>query len=96
MKIADLKPKQGNVNLEEVEVTEISPIREFSKFGKAGRVCNATIKDASGSMAMTLWNEQIDQVKVGSKLKITDAYVSEWQGVKQLTTGRNGKFEVLE
>lgn len=96
MQIAELQPKQGNVNLDEVEVTEISPIREFSKFGKAGRVCNATIKDASGSMALTLWNEQIDQVKVGSKLRITDGFVNEWQGVKQLTTGRRGTLEVLD
>ncbi|MAE13494.1 hypothetical protein CMO92_02930 [Candidatus Woesearchaeota archaeon] len=96
MKISELVPKQGNVELEEVEVTEKGEIREFSKFGKPGRVCNITVKDDTGSVQMTLWNEQIDEVKEGDKLKITDGWVGEWQGEKQLSTGRNGKFEVLK
>lgn len=47
MKISELQPKQGNVELK-AEIVDISPVREFQKFGKAGRVANATIKDDSG------------------------------------------------
>ncbi|MFC1648605.1 OB-fold nucleic acid binding domain-containing protein [Nanoarchaeota archaeon] len=92
MNISELKPNQRNVSLEEVEVTEISPVKEFRKFGTPGRVCNATIKDDSGSVSLTLWNEEIDTIKEGAKLEIKDAFVKEWQGALQLTTGRNGSI----
>ena len=94
MPIKDLQPKQGNVEVEAVVIDKKEP-REFNKFGRSGRVCNATIKDSTGKMALTLWNEQVDQVKVGDRIKITNGYVNEWQGEMQLSTGRFGKIEVL-
>lgn len=95
MPIKDLQPRQGNVEVEAV-VLDKGEIREFEKFGKTGRVCNAKIKDDSGEIALTLWNEQIEQINVGDKVKITNGYVNEWQGDMQLTTGKFGKLEVLE
>ena len=95
MAIKDLQARQGQVDLI-AEVTEKGDVREFEKFGKKGRVCNAKIKDATGEMSLTLWNEQIDQVKPGDKIHITNGYVNEFQGEKQLTTGRFGTLEVVE
>lgn len=94
-KIDDLTANQRQVQLEKVEVTEKSPVREFRKFGEPGRVCNATIKDDSGTVSLTLWNEEIDRVEEGDTLKIENAYVKEWRGNLQVNTGRNGSFEVL-
>ena len=93
MEIKDLKPKQGSVEVV-AEVIEKGDVREFEKFGKQGRVCNAKIRDSSGEIALTLWNEQIEQVNVGDTVKITNGYVNEWQGDMQLTTGKFGKLEV--
>ena len=70
-------------------------ITEFQKFGEAGRVASATIKDDSGQIALTLWNEQIDLVKAGDKVKIENGFVNEWQGEIQLTTGKRGKLTKL-
>ncbi|MBI1972902.1 DNA-binding protein [Candidatus Woesearchaeota archaeon] len=95
MQISDLKARQGKVDVE-AEITEKGEVRTFNKFGKDGRVCNATIKDASGEIKLTLWNDEIDQVNVGDKVKITNGYVNEFQGEKQLTAGRFGKLEVLK
>jgi len=94
MNISELKPRQGKIEIE-VEVVSIDPPREFNKFGNVGRVANALVKDDSGEMKLTLWNDEIDKVKPGSKVKITNGYVSEFQGEKQLTAGRFGKLEVL-
>lgn len=94
--IEELEANLRNIDLSEVEVLELSPVREFRKFGKPGRVCNAVIKDDSGEVSLTLWNEEIDQVEEGDTLSIQDAYVKEWQGNLQVNTGRNGSFEVLE
>jgi len=95
MEVKDLQPKQGKVDIT-LDVTEKGDVREFNKFGTAGRVCNATAKDATGTIQLTLWNEQIDQVNVGSKVKITNGYVNEFQGDKQLTTGKFGELTILE
>ena len=93
-KIKDLKPRQPKVEVE-AEVIELSPIREFSKFDKVGRVCNAKIKDDSGEITLTLWNDEIEKVKVGSKIKISNGYVGEWQGERQLSAGKFGKLEII-
>jgi replication factor A1 len=94
MKISELEAKQGNVDLV-AQVAEVSDAKEFSKFGKAGRVANATLKDETGEIRLSLWNEQIDQVKAGSRVHIKNGFVNEWQGEKQLTTGRAGTIEIL-
>ena len=57
MKISELQPRQGKVEIE-AEVIDKGEVRTFEKFGKEGRVCNAKIKDDSGEMTLSLWNEQ--------------------------------------
>jgi len=94
MKIKDLKPRQGKVDIE-VEIVDIGEVREFQKFGKAGRVATASAKDETGKINLTLWNDEIDSVKIGDKVKITNGYVNEFQGEMQLTSGRFGKLEVI-
>ena len=66
MAISDLQAKQGNVDVTG-EVMSKETVREFEKFGKKGRVCNAMLKDDSGEIKLSLWNEQVDQVKVGGE-----------------------------
>jgi len=95
MKVSELMAKQGNVDIE-LDVVEISEPREFSKFGKTGRVASATAKDESGEVKLSLWNEQVDQIKAGDRVAIKNGYVNEWQGEKQLSTGRFGTLEVLK
>jgi len=95
MSIKDLQARQGNVDLV-LEIIEKGDVREFEKFGKKGRVCNAIAKDETGQIKLTLWNEQIDEINVGDKINITNGYVGEYQGELQLSTGKFGKIEVLE
>ena len=95
MNVAELQPRQGNADVV-LEITEKGDVREFEKFGKTGRVCNAKGKDETGEISLTLWNEQIELVNVGDTVKITNGYVGEWQGEKQLSTGKFGKLEVVK
>jgi len=94
MAIKDLQPRQG-FDLIEGEITGKGEVREFQKFGKPGRVCTAVIKDESSQCNFSLWNDEIDQVNVGDKVKITDGYANEWQGEIQISAGRNGKIEII-
>ena len=95
MEIKDLQSRQENVDIE-VEVKELGEVREFQKFGKIGKVANATVSDKTGTIKLTLWNEDIDKIRVGDKIKITKGFVSEFQGEKQLSAGRFGKLTVID
>ena len=95
MKISEIKPRQGNIDIE-VKVEEIGEAKEFEKFGRKGRVATALVSDDSGKIQLTLWNEDIDRVKEGDKIKITNGYCGEFQGEKQLTAGRYGTLEIVE
>ena len=63
VKIIDIKEGDNEINVE-AEVTEKSYAREVrSKYGhRPLMVADATIKDETGSITLTLWNEQISQV----------------------------------
>lgn len=91
MKISEVLAQQ-NATLENVEVVSKDEPRQFEKFGNVVRVCNAQIKDDSGEMQLTLWNDEIEQVQVGDKLNITDGWVKEWNGNLQISAGRSGKI----
>ncbi|MBI2139991.1 hypothetical protein HYU14_03640 [Candidatus Woesearchaeota archaeon] len=94
MTIKDLQPRQGKVELTAEVISKAEP-REFDKFGKKGKVCNAKIRDDTGEITLTLWNEQADQVNVGDIVKIGNGWVSEWQGEMQLSTGKFGNLSIV-
>ncbi|MBI4450625.1 hypothetical protein HY642_01500 [Candidatus Woesearchaeota archaeon] len=94
MQLKELQAGQGKVDVIG-QIVDIKEPRQFEKFGKQGKVANATLRDESGDMTLTLWNEQVEQIKVGDRIHITNGYVSEWKGERQLSTGKFGKLEVV-
>jgi replication factor A1 len=95
MKISEIEVRMGKIDVSGEIVAKEEP-REFEKFGNTIKVCNCDLKDDSGEIKLTLWNDEIDQVKVGDKVKITNGYCNEYQGEKQLTAGKFGKLEVVK
>jgi len=94
MQIKDLQPKQGKVDLTADVIDKSSP-KEFQKFGAPGKLCNIRVKDETGELMMTLWNDQVEKVNVGDKIRVSNGYVNEWQGEMQLSTGKFGKLEII-
>ena len=92
MSISELNAGQGNVAVEGT-ITEVGESRTFSKFGKEMTVANAILKDDSGTIKLSLWNEDASKYKEGDKIKIENGYVNEFQGEMQLTAGKFGKME---
>lgn len=58
------------------------------------RVADAKLADETGSIKLTLWNEQIDQVNVDNIIKIENGYVTSYKGEIQLNVGKFGKMTV--
>ena len=94
MQIKDLQPRQGKVELV-AKIVEKGEPRTISNSNFSGSVANAKLQDESGSVKLTLWNDQVAQVKVGDTVKISNGYVSEYQGEMQLSTGKFGKIELV-
>ena len=95
MKLKELRAGQGSVNVEAVVKSKAEP-RVMNKYGKDLKVANAVVMDDSGEIKLTLWNADVDKVNVGNKVKIINGYVSEFNGEKQLTSGKFGKLEVVD
>jgi len=95
MKISEIQAGQGKIDVEGV-IVDITPVKEIDKFGKTIKVATATLKDSSGKIKLSLWNEDTEKVNKSDKVKITNGYASEFKGEKQLTAGKFGKLEVLE
>ena len=95
MEIKDVQPNQGNIDLV-LTIKEKGEARSFEKFGKTGRVCSAKATDDSGEIKLTLWNDDVDKVKTGDKIHIKNGWCSEYQGERQLSSGKFGEIEVLE
>ena len=95
MKISELNIGQGSVEVEGT-VKEIGEAKTFNKFGKDLSVANAMLEDDSGSIKLTLWNDDVKRFKDGDKLKVVNGYVNEFQGEKQLTSGKFGSLEKVD
>ncbi|MEW5896781.1 MAG: DNA-binding protein [Nanoarchaeota archaeon] len=95
MEIKDIRANQGNVDIVAKIVAKEEP-RTFEKFGKSGKVCNAKVEDGSGEIMLTLWNEEIDKVKMGDKIHLINGWCSEFRGEKRISTGKFGKIEVID
>lgn len=93
MKVNELKAKKP-VDSITVEVVNVDEPREWSNARGTGKVANATVKDDTGEVKMTLWNDDADKVKTGDKVLIENGWVSEYQGEKQLSAGRFGKLTI--
>ncbi len=81
-----------------VTIVEKGEPREFqSKWsGSSGKVCDAVGQDDDGDkVALTLWNDDIDQVEVNHKIKITNGWVSSYKNKLQVSSGKYGKLEIL-
>jgi replication factor A1 len=95
VKISDIKDGDNEINVEG-EVTEKSDAREVrSRYGRVLMVADTTLKDETGKITLTLWNEQVRQVMVGDKIKIENGYAKSYKNILQLSTGKYGKITVI-
>ncbi len=95
VKIAELKDNMRRVDVEG-EIADISETRSVNlRVGGQAKVADATLKDEETSIKLTLWDDQIDQVHVGSKVKVENGYTNSFRGEVRLNVGRYGKLQLL-
>ena len=93
MQVKDLKPDTAIDSLA-VEVVSVDGPREFTSFRGSGKVANAKVKDATGEVKLTLWNDEITLVAQGAKIRIENGWTKEYKGELQIGAGKFGKIIV--
>jgi replication factor A1 len=95
-KIGNLKVGMKKVSLkaEVLEVPESKVI--YTRYGTTACISNALIRDETGSMKMSLWNQQISMVHKGDVVDIKNGKVTWFSGERQLRLGRSGSLSVIE
>ncbi len=56
---------------------------------------DVTLTDDTGSIVLSLWAEDIQNVKNGSKIEIVNGYTNIFKGKTSLTKGKFGQLKVL-
>ena len=93
-KIAELKPGMQRINVA-AKVVEMYGSKDItSRSGQRMKVATSIVNDESGSVTLTLWNEQIDEVHVDSVIKIENGYVTSVNGEMCLHVRNGGKLIV--
>jgi len=95
-KVKDLTPESKQVNVL-AKVVGLSEEREItSRFGEARKLVEATVGDETGTVLLTLWNDQIGQVAKDVTILIDNGYVSLVRGHIRLNVGKYGSFAKSE
>jgi replication factor A1 len=96
LKINELRDGMRKVDVEG-NVIEKSDAREVrSRYtNETYKVADATIEDETGTITLTLWNEQVMQVNVGDRVKIENGYIKSFRDILQLNSGKYGSLTVL-
>lgn len=92
--IRDLRVGMRNVNLNAMVLEIPEPTYVYTRFGNNAVVTNALIGDATGTIKLCLWNDQIGCVSVGDNIQIRNARAFTFRGEKQLRVGTKGTLRV--
>ncbi len=94
VKVESLDPESRQVNVT-VKVVTKGQARETTsrRDGSTHRVVDALVGDETGSVYLTLWDDNIDKVNEGDTINIKNGYVSLFRGSMRLNIGRYGSLE---
>ena len=95
MQIKDLKNGMKGISVEAKVVEKTAPRQVLSRYkDEMYNVATAIVNDGTGTIKLTLWNDQINQVDVNDTVKIDKGYVTSFKGEIQLNVGKYGTLNV--
>ena len=95
MNISEAKNMRSGVNIEALVENKSETRNVNLKDGRQVNVCDATIKDDSGEMKLTLWGSDIEAVSIGDVVRITNGYTNTFKDQVSLTKGKFGQMEII-
>jgi replication factor A1 len=61
--------------------------------GGTAQVADAVISDETGTIKLSLWDDQINMVKQGDRVSIENGYTQAFRGENSLNIGRYGNLK---
>jgi replication factor A1 len=95
--VDELKPGLRSINLK-VRCNSKNEIRDIvsKKTGENLRVTEAVVGDETGSILLTLWNDDIEKMQTEKVYKLTNAYTTVFKGSLRLNLGKYGSMEEID
>jgi len=95
LKIRELRNGMKRVSVEAKVVEKSDPREVLSRFkDETHKVATAMIADETGTIKLTLWNDQINRVNVNDTVKVENGYITSFKGEIQLNVGKYGTLTV--
>ena len=92
--ISELRNKMKGITIKG-KILEVPPKTLVNtRYGWEAYVSNVLIADKTGTIRLSLWNNQINDVAVGDTVSIEKAKVATFYGMLQLRIGRSGTMSV--
>ncbi|MEM2876312.1 MAG: hypothetical protein QXL67_05125 [Candidatus Bathyarchaeia archaeon] len=90
-KVESLKPNLQNLNLI-VKILNVGPSRVTQSKGKQREhlIAEAFVGDETGSVILTLFDDQIDRFRANDVIEIRDGYSTLFKGSLRLNVGKTG------
>ena len=83
-----------------VTLVRLDEPREITtNYGFTHKLLDGEVKDSTGTMNLTIWNEQIDKLKTinpGDTIKLKVCFSTSFQGTLSVNIGRESNIEKLE
>ncbi len=94
LKVEKLTPDSRQVNIKAKVVKKGEPRETVSrKDGTSHKVVDVMIGDETGSLYLSLWDDNIEKASDGDVIEIKNGYVSLFRGSMRLNIGREGTLE---
>jgi replication factor A1 len=88
--IRDVRSGMTRINLSAKVLSVGETIHVMTRYGNYADVAKARIGDETGAINLLLWNEQIENVSVGSMIHVGGARADVFKGERQLSVGPKG------
>lgn len=95
MKISELKAGMRNVSITGKIDSVGEPRTVNLKAGGTNTVADAIISDESGSIKLSLWGEEVNNVQPGDRVSVENGYINTFRGENSLNVGKFGKLKKL-
>jgi len=99
LEVKNIIPGIKNLNAT-ARVLRVFEPREFEKNGKKSKVCNIVLGDGTGTVRMSLWDDQCDfleNIKEGIAVEVFGSYTKEdYRGEAEIRISKRGGIRILD
>ena len=95
LQVKDLKPNRP-IRMLDLIILRVYPRRLIYSDSYTGPVAAACGRDETGLVGIVLWNEQIDEIRIGDIVRFESGWCQMRDGELIVSTGMNGRLRIID